>query len=848
MKFGIVALFCLRAAAAASCGRGLECSFKGDLIFQHSSDLVGDVTLTLNISHNQDRADGSLVIYPIGVAGVHVPVAASVTFSRGGREALVRWPGPAGTANASVASANYTALIIGLTPESVWLHGSGGLLLELTRTGDDEAPSTAPAANANASTALAPVGRGPVNPRALSMTIGSLHRFRSLDEPMQCLVASASDPVPRFGACTSELALWEVQKGRNDNTRALRHDASGLCLVRQCYKGGTHPLRLGKCSDCGAHRWMVEGSYLTSQSVTSNKLYCVGRQAASAPEPAADGTAESTAEAANETLVTTPCDGELAERIVNEAARMTLSLPSASVDTLLDDWLAEVAHTTYAEVSGLRTALDESLESDRAARLAMSLEGERFTAEVSRLKAEGEGLRTDLAAEATARQKAADALTATEKQLKAAQVARKEAHESEKKWRLELVDHQSRGAGLEEAAAAAAAAADGKAKEAGALNATVLSLNASLVLAERRAEEAHQQYAEAEARARAAEAEKGGLAGRAAAREAALEEATGAAAKCEARIQEEWKDQQACAAAAKEAKEWAAKYDTQKRKADEAAAEAEASRAAAIGKEEADGAARACAEGRQDVSDRVARLEAAQERAQAQLKQLAASEQAALRKEGATAEAARLSEEKLKACGAERKALSSRIAQLEAEAAALSEAKQSCTEELGLYVAHVGRRDGDAGGAAHWARMGRSLRALARSDYETLRAHASRVAHGVSAAAKEGKDYYNAFARHYAKAKEPPSLVDIPISARVPSYLCVLLVLLLLRAQWQMRQMGLKAKRDEQAALELKASLRALQQLLESTPQGQGVPGAKRDGGRVQDDQGKAPPVAARRE
>ena len=68
MKFGIVALFCLRAAAAASCGRGLECSFKGDLIFQHSSDLVGDVTLTLNISHNQDRADGSLVIYPIGVA------------------------------------------------------------------------------------------------------------------------------------------------------------------------------------------------------------------------------------------------------------------------------------------------------------------------------------------------------------------------------------------------------------------------------------------------------------------------------------------------------------------------------------------------------------------------------------------------------------------------------------------------------------------------------------------------------------------------------------------------------------------------------------------------------------
>ena len=314
----------------------------------------------------------------------------------------------------------------------------------------------------------------------------------------------------------------------------------------------------------------------------------------------------------------------------------------------------------------------------------MSLEGERFTAEVSRLKAEGEGLRTDLAAEATARQKAADALTATEKQLKAAQVARKEAHESEKKWRLELVDHQGRGAGLEEAAAAAAAAADGKAKEAGALNATVLSLNASL----RARGAARRAGAPAVRRGRGAGAGGGGGEGRAGQgvprrgrRRSRRRRARRPSARRASR--RSGRTSRSCAAAAKEAKEWAAKYDTQKRKADEAAAEAEASRAAAIGKEEADGAARACAEGRQDVSDRVARLEAAQERAQAQLKQLAASEQAALRKEGATAEAARLSEEKLKACGAERKALSSRIAQLEAEAAALSEAKQSCTEELG---------------------------------------------------------------------------------------------------------------------------------------------------------------------
>ena len=219
----------------------------------------------------------------------------------------MRWPGPVGTANASVASANYTALIIGLTPESVWLHGSGGLLLELTRTGDDEAPSTAPAANANASTALAPVGRGPVNPRALSMTIGSLHRFRSLDEPMQCLVASASDPVPRFGACARR--SWRSGRSKRGamTTHAPSATTPAVCLVRQCYKGGTHPLRLGKCSDCGVHRWMVEGRYLAErdveQAILRRSAGGVGARAGRRRHGREHGAA------ANETLVTTPCDG-----------------------------------------------------------------------------------------------------------------------------------------------------------------------------------------------------------------------------------------------------------------------------------------------------------------------------------------------------------------------------------------------------------------------------------------------------------------------------------------------------------------------------------------------------------
>lgn len=162
-----------------------------------------------------------------------------------------------------------------------------------------------------------------------------------------------------------------------------------------------------------------------AESLTSKRLFCVGREPASPPAPvqppadstevdgaaAADAddatdaeypdqTSESGAAAADiddrnsadsddrnsadsdgdappaepsAAVYTAPC-GALAEPVISETARMTLSLPAMSVETLLDDWLSRVAASNLHELSRLRHALSASQAASDASREQLSAE------------------------------------------------------------------------------------------------------------------------------------------------------------------------------------------------------------------------------------------------------------------------------------------------------------------------------------------------------------------------------------------------------------------------------------------------------------------------------------------
>lgn len=294
----------LPCAMANSGCSGLGCSLDGTLLWRFDAEGDEFIALQLNISAETEEAVGEITL-----GYVTEPVNASLQFStRGRREALMTWPGATG-------SANWSALLVGSDPNHVWLHGAGGLMAELTRAPlDDELAAVAEAADSDSNEtkpttkAVAAIETPSAGGGLQSdLAIGTLHRFRSLAAPADaCLVAALDDPTPRFGACGSEDALWEVVKGRSPALRSLMHHPTGLCLQRRCYTDSAAPLRLGKCGQCGTARWKLEGGSLASQAVTSSKKhYCVGR---APPEAVAEAAASADGPAAVEGDTTSVAD------------------------------------------------------------------------------------------------------------------------------------------------------------------------------------------------------------------------------------------------------------------------------------------------------------------------------------------------------------------------------------------------------------------------------------------------------------------------------------------------------------------------------------------------------------
>jgi hypothetical protein len=240
MTSAVVALvvFLASTVRAESCA-GLGCSLVGDFLWTALEP--DEIALRLNVTTEEaDSATGE-----VSRGGVVEPVNASLAFSRGGREALLTWSRPSNTTTSvgTPSVGTWSAFILGASPNSVWLHGGGGVMVELSRAplASAEAPDGAAAAaaadaNVTAGTPAAPAvastttltvqhlpdegaaGGGELG----AATVGELHRLRSRSssEGELCLVASTEE-APHFGPCATENALWEVARGKSKGVRCV---------------------------------------------------------------------------------------------------------------------------------------------------------------------------------------------------------------------------------------------------------------------------------------------------------------------------------------------------------------------------------------------------------------------------------------------------------------------------------------------------------------------------------------------------------------------------------------------------------------------------------------------------
>lgn len=851
----VLALSC--AVVTASACQGLGCSLTGEMLYRALPD--GDITLRLNISEDQTWAVGSVEVAAglIGEDGREAtePVNASLEFSaRGRREALITWLGASGT--------NWSGLLVGSDPNHIWLSGTDGLMAELTRTKLEREEEEAATTTANQSARAASTSLTTVEPiRGLSsaeLDIGTLHRFRSLTESDSCLSASLDDPTPQFGACGHEDALWEVGKGRSPLLRSLKHHATGLCLQRRCYSDKPAPLRLGKCGECGTARWKLEGGSLASQAVVGSNLYCVGHEPPSPPPKtlsasageegeekakAKDGAAEGNATLANMTSAASPderatadetaaaaaidadasgtnksliawstvCDRALADQIVGEAARMTLSLPAYSADTLLDDWLASVSVAQRSEVKALRAALGDTRTSLSALRQTMTAEAAKSSEENAVLSSRVNALSASLAAKTEEAEKTADSLANTQKQLKTAGSARAEALASERKWKSELADVTERANLLEESATAANAEMDKAVRRASAAEVSAKQLNTSLRTARDSEQRAAETAASAEAERKRLAAEVAALASRAEVRQGELNAANGRTAACEARIKEEWSSQQACEASAKSAAACESKYAALKRRSDESVKEADAARAAAAGKNESDAAAAECAAARREATEEVGRLEAARAKLRSELSAAQTSAQAALTKEGTATEAARASREQHSACAKEATKTARRLGEVEVKLDAATTSAQACTSELSKYQTYLGPPSaGEAGRSFSEVPTNGAVR-LAKAVWFLLRTDWRALAARVRNAYMSGVKGVNG-----AGLAAPPGLETVPINARPAVYICALLMATQFVVWLQLRTARQRMAKDRELLLRAQERLQTMQRMLEA--------------------------------
>ncbi|KOO26635.1 hypothetical protein Ctob_003839 [Chrysochromulina tobinii] len=283
-------------------------------------------TLSLSISEEQDSAAGSLLR-----GGVAEAVSAAVSFSRSSNEAMVAWA-------SAETQANWSAIIFHLAPHTIYVHGSGGELVELERV---EIERSAARPTATTSGALTDPEGGTGSSSYLPVP-GTNVRLRSPIDGA-CLLTVPGSDAPMFGSCDGAGSVWALLTGREPYSRGLRNVERGMCLQRKCYSGGKNTMQLGKCGVCGTMRWTLDRSRLVTPSLTSSAFFCISR-ALSSPEAAA---------AARAATVT---------KLNGQAASLSEQL---ELTKLKSEQTAQALDGTQKQLKMARTAREAALTSER---------------------------------------------------------------------------------------------------------------------------------------------------------------------------------------------------------------------------------------------------------------------------------------------------------------------------------------------------------------------------------------------------------------------------------------------------------------------------------------------------
>ena len=247
MMWRTALLFCAMLRHAAADCAALGCVLTAG---EHTWSAIvrGDEwTLSLSISEEQDSAAGSLLR-----GGVAEAVSAAVSFSRSSNEAMVSW-------ESAETQANWSAIIFHLAPHTIYVHGSGGELVELERV---EIERSAARPTTMTSGALTDPEGGAGSSNYLPVP-GTNIRLRSPIDGA-CLLTVPGSDAPMFGSCDGAGSVWALLTGREPYSRGLRNVERGMCLQRKCYSGGKNTMQLGKCGVCGKMRWTLDRSLSTN--------------------------------------------------------------------------------------------------------------------------------------------------------------------------------------------------------------------------------------------------------------------------------------------------------------------------------------------------------------------------------------------------------------------------------------------------------------------------------------------------------------------------------------------------------------------------------------------------------
>eukprot|EP00966_Prymnesium_polylepis_P218441 5056125-Prymnesium_polylepis.2 len=231
MKAALPLLVCVLAARASAACAGLRCVFKGSGLVWTSS-AWGELDLAVN--ENQTAAHGTLML--IGVS--EESVDAALKWGVGDTEVLLTWE-----ANGIA----YSGLVVLSDAARMLVHESTGRVFHIT------AGTDAVAAEAESDELLEAAGEGGNETTAVaartvdaSATLGTLSAVVHLTaQDDVCIVENGTSV--QLGSCQGAGAMWEVGRGGSPAHRSLRSPATGLCLQRACFRGGSNAVRLAEC-------------------------------------------------------------------------------------------------------------------------------------------------------------------------------------------------------------------------------------------------------------------------------------------------------------------------------------------------------------------------------------------------------------------------------------------------------------------------------------------------------------------------------------------------------------------------------------------------------------------------